>query len=155
MQKVKGVGEKVVVFENLEKKAAAYANSLSASLPNGSYALNMTGALGKVHKSYVLQQFCTEGNDCKVLVATAARRCGFNCYSCGKVLTLGLPASISTYVQHNGRAGCSGILSKEVDFDCRVVMCPSSFEYEYLLNNDIDVLDGNGKPANKMATQEV
>jgi hypothetical protein len=115
----------------------------------------MTGALGKVFKNYVVQQFCTEGNDCKVLVATAAGKCGFNCFSCGKVLTLGLPASISTYVQQNGRAGRSGILSEEVEFDCRVIICPSSFEYEYLLNNNMDVFDGNGKPANKMDTREV
>jgi hypothetical protein len=41
VQKVKGVGEKVVVFENLEKKATAYANSLSVSLPDGNFALKV------------------------------------------------------------------------------------------------------------------
>jgi superfamily II DNA helicase RecQ len=155
LQKVKGIGEKIVVFENSEKKATAYATSLSASLPDGNFALSMTGALGKVFKNYVVEQFCTDGNACKVLVATAAGKCGFNCNSCGKVLTLGLPRNISTYVQQNGRAGRNGILSEEVEFDCRVLMCPASFEFEFLQINDTEVLDGNGKPANKTATREL
>jgi superfamily II DNA helicase RecQ len=78
----------------------------------------MTGAHRIFFKNYMVEQFCTKGNACKVLVATAAGKFGFNSNSCGKVLTRGLPRNISTYVQQNGRAGRNGILSEEVDFDC-------------------------------------
>jgi hypothetical protein len=88
--------------------------------------------VGKIFKQYVIHTFCDDNSKTKVLIGTAAIKCGINCQSCGAVVVAGFPDDIQTYAQQIGRAGRGEIEDPNNPYECHCIVSLHGFNYTYL-----------------------
>jgi hypothetical protein len=126
-------GRKVIIFEHSAEKCNSLAETIGVSLAAENVeAISLTGREGRVFKQYVVHTFCDDNSTTKVLIGTAAIKCGINCRSCGAVVQVGFPVDIQTYAQQIGRAGRGDIEDPNNPYECHSIVSVHGFNYTFL-----------------------
>jgi superfamily II DNA helicase RecQ len=126
-------GRKVIIFEHSAEKCNSLAETIGVSLAAENVeAISLTGREGRVFKQYVVHTFCDDNSTTKVLIGTAAIKCGINCRSCGTVVQVGFPVDIQTYAQQIGRAGRGDIEDPNNPYECHSIVSVHGFNYTFL-----------------------
>jgi hypothetical protein len=146
-------GRKVIVYEHSAEKCSSLTETIGVSLAAAkAEAISLTGREGRVFKQYVMHTFCDENSRTKVLIGTAAIKCGINCRSCGAVVQVGFPVDIQTYAQQIGRAGRGEIEDPNNPYECHSIISVQGFNYTFL--QIFETEDNQVKQEKMLAFQE-